>query len=75
MYSAPKLNVSDFVSQCRERLHRAALLVKEALCSSQAGMKKRFDQKVVERRFQPGDKVLVFAGRKWDFVVPTLTCF
>lgn len=60
MYSAsPKLNVSDFVSQCKERLHRATLLAKEALCSSQAGMKKRFDQKAVERRFQPGDEVLV----------------
>lgn len=57
--TSPNLSVSDFVSQCRERLHRAVLTAKEALSSSQAGMKQRFDRKAVQRQFQPGDKVLV----------------
>lgn len=57
--TSPNLSVSDFVSQCRERMHRAVLMAKEALSSSQAGMKQRFDRKAVQRQFQPGDKVLV----------------
>lgn len=57
--SSPKTNVSEFVSQCRERLHRATELAREALSSSQESMKKRFDKKAVERQFQPGDQVLV----------------
>lgn len=57
--ASPKLNVSDFVSQCRERLQRAVSLVKEALSSSQAGMKQRFDRRAVKGQFQPGDRVLV----------------
>lgn len=56
---SPKLNVSDFVSQCKERLQRAVSLVKESLSSSQAGMKERFDRKAVKQQFQPGDRVLV----------------
>ena len=57
--SSPRQNILDFVSQCRERLHRASLLAKEALLSSQETMKVRFDRKAVERQFQPGDQVLV----------------
>ncbi|KAK7926200.1 hypothetical protein WMY93_008510 [Mugilogobius chulae] len=52
-------SVSDFVSKCRERLQQASVLAKEALFSSQASMKKRFDKKAVARHFKPGDKVLV----------------
>lgn len=57
--STPKTNVLDFVSQRREWIHRASSLAKEALSSSQRGMKKLFDRKAVERQFQPGDQVLV----------------
>ncbi len=48
-----------FVSQCRERLHRVTSLAKEALSSSQVRMKQQYDKNAVERKFQPGDKVLV----------------
>lgn len=55
----PKITVVEFVKTCKDRWQRATLLAKEALCVSQANMKKRCDQKAVERQFQPGDKVLV----------------
>ncbi len=57
--SSSKSNVLDFVSQCREHLHRATSLAKEALSSSQVRMKQHYDKNAVERKFQPGDKVLV----------------
>ncbi len=57
--SSSKSNVLDFVSQCKERLHRATSLAKEALSSSQVRMKRQYDKNAVERKFQPGDKVLV----------------
>uniref|UniRef100_A0A671WFH3 Gypsy retrotransposon integrase-like protein 1 n=1 Tax=Sparus aurata TaxID=8175 RepID=A0A671WFH3_SPAAU len=59
MLESEKMNVLDFVSQCRERLHRASTLAKEALAASQSDMKRRFDRKAVVRQFNPGDKVLV----------------
>lgn len=57
--SLPKMNVLDFVSQNRERLHRATSLAKKALALAQEGMKQRFDRKAVERQFKPGEQVLV----------------
>ena len=57
--SSQETNVLDFVSKCRERLHRAVLLAKEALSSFQDSMKTQFDRKAVGRQFQPGDPVLV----------------
>lgn len=36
-----KINVFDFVSRCRERLHKAITLVREAISSCQADMKRR----------------------------------
>ncbi|XP_065149952.1 uncharacterized protein [Paramisgurnus dabryanus] len=56
---SPKTNVLDFVSRWRERLHRAVELARESLSSTQTRMKKRFDQKAVDRQFNAGDKVLV----------------
>lgn len=56
--SLPKVNILDFVSQNRERLHRATSLAKKALDLAQ-GMKQRFDRKTVERQFKPGEQVLV----------------
>ena len=57
--SSPRSSLSDFVVQCKERLHHASAVAKEALSSSQERMKCRFDRKAVRRQFQPGDKVLV----------------
>lgn len=51
-------NVLDYVSQFRERLHRANALAKQSLSASQAVMKRRYDRSAVSRRFQVGDKVL-----------------
>lgn len=53
------VNVLDFVSKFRERLHRAHSLAREALSSSQSLMKCRFDNSAVRRQFEAGDKVLV----------------
>ncbi|CAI5677731.1 unnamed protein product [Oreochromis niloticus] len=55
----PKTNVVDFVKTCRDRWQQATSLAKEALCASQASMKKWYDRKAVKRHFQAGDKVLV----------------
>ncbi|XDV48358.1 hypothetical protein PO909_017780 [Leuciscus waleckii] len=56
---SPKTNVLDFVSRCKERLHRAVELARESLSSTQTRMKRWFDKKAVERQFNAGDKVLV----------------
>lgn len=56
---SPKTNVLDFVSRCKEWLHRAVELARESLSSTQTRMKRRFDKKAVERQFNAGDKVLV----------------
>lgn len=58
-HTSPKLNVSDFVSQCREDLHCVVLMAKKALSSSQTGMKRRFHGKAVQQHFWPSDEVLV----------------
>lgn len=54
-----KTNVLDYVSQFRERLHKARLAAAEALSSAQGKMKSWYDKKAVPRSFNPGDKVLV----------------
>ncbi|KAI2655857.1 Retrovirus-related Pol polyprotein [Labeo rohita] len=56
---APKINVLDFVTRCRERLYRACATAKDALCRSQEKMKRRYDKHAVVRNFLPGEKVLV----------------
>ncbi|XP_039893845.1 uncharacterized protein LOC120737296 [Simochromis diagramma] len=43
---------------CRDRWQHATTLAKEALCTSQASMKKWYDRNAVKRHFQPGEKVL-----------------
>ncbi|KAK7166228.1 hypothetical protein R3I93_006107 [Phoxinus phoxinus] len=57
--SSAKINILDFISRTRERLHNACTVAKEALSLSQNKMKKHFDRKAVVRNFLPGDKVLV----------------
>lgn len=51
--------VLDYVSQFRDRLHRACAMAKENLVTTQIKMKIHFDKKSVKRNFQPGDSVLV----------------
>lgn len=54
-----KLNVLDYVSKFRERLHKACSVAKEALGNAQLTMKSHFDRKSVLRDFREGDQVLV----------------
>jgi len=48
--SSSKTNVQDFVSQCREHLHHASSLAKEALASSQVSVRKRYSNPPLRRR-------------------------
>nr|XP_055072798.1 uncharacterized protein LOC129452795 [Misgurnus anguillicaudatus] len=57
--SSSKVNILDYVSKFRSRLHDACLLAKESLASVQENMKRQYDFKTVARSFLPGDKVLV----------------
>ena len=50
----------QYVLDLRERLNDTLKLAKEQLESSQARQKKYFEKKTKARRFNPGDKVLVF---------------
>ena len=52
-------NLLDYVSEFRERLHKACARAQEALSSAQSKMKTRYDRKSVHRSFQAGDRVLV----------------
>lgn len=56
--SPPKVNLLDFVSSFRERLHNACEAAKEAMADSQVKMKQHFDKDSVKRSFDPGDLVL-----------------
>ncbi len=51
--------VVDYVSSCREHLHRAREMAQENLAAAQSKMKKRYDMKSVRRNFQPKEEVLV----------------
>ncbi|XP_049912636.1 uncharacterized protein LOC126397732 [Epinephelus moara] len=55
---SPSINVLDYVSKFRERLHKARDAARSALTETQAKMKKRFDKKSVRREFQVGEEVL-----------------
>ncbi len=55
----PKINVLDFVTRCRERLHQACATAKDALCRSQEKIKRQYDKRAVVRNLVPGEKVLV----------------
>uniref|UniRef100_A0A8C7Y6R4 Gypsy retrotransposon integrase-like protein 1 n=1 Tax=Oryzias sinensis TaxID=183150 RepID=A0A8C7Y6R4_9TELE len=55
-----KQNVLDYVSSFRERLHRACEVARSNLSVSQKKIKRIFDQKVVQRHFDIGDKVITF---------------
>ncbi len=57
--SSPSVNILDYVSNFRDRLHAACSLARESLANAQKGMKRRFDRKAVARSFMPGDEVLV----------------
>lgn len=53
------INILDYVSEFRFKLHRACELAKQNLKTSQRQMKERFDRGAKCRSFVPGDKVLV----------------
>lgn len=55
----PPVNVLDYVSSFRERLHKACDAVRSSLSASQKKLKKKFDKKSVKREFRIGDKVLI----------------
>ena len=54
------INLLDYVSKFRYRLHKACEVAKENMKESQNRMKTRYDKGTKERKFSPGDKVLVF---------------
>lgn len=49
----------ESVKMLNDRLKRAYSLTRNALATSQAKMKRHFDQRAVDRSFQPGDKVVL----------------
>ena len=53
------LNLLRYVAEFKAKLTKACELAKSNLMSAQKIMKERYDKKTVERKFQPGDKVLV----------------
>lgn len=57
--SSSEVNVLDYVSKFRERLHKACSMAKDSLASAQKKMKCQFDRKSVQRAFAEGDQVLV----------------
>lgn len=52
--------VLEYVATFRSRMSNVYKLVRENLSKAQAKMKKSFDKKVIHRKFQPGDLVLIF---------------
>ncbi len=57
--SSLKINVLDYVSTFRERLHKACYMARDSLTVAQKNMKCHFDHKSVQRCFKEGDQVLV----------------
>ena len=53
------LNLLQYVSDFRNRLSRACEVARSNLKTSQGKMKARYDNHVIDRKFKPGDKVLV----------------
>lgn len=56
---SPVVNVLDYVSKFKARLHEACSFVRKTMSETQKNMKKRFDIKSVKRELQSGDQVLV----------------
>ncbi len=52
------LNLLQYVSDFRNKLSRACEVARSNLKSSQSKMKARYDKHSVDRKFEPGDKVL-----------------
>lgn len=55
-----KVNVLEYVTKFRKRLHTACSVARESLANAQKGMKRTFDKKAVMRSFKSGDLVLIF---------------
>ena len=52
------LNLLQYVSDFRNRLSRACEVARSNLRTSPSKMKARYDNHVIDRKFEPGDKVL-----------------
>ena len=61
-------SVLEYVSRVRERLSKARALARDVIAATQAGMKERYDRKVVSRSFQPG---VSFTAYSWIFFIST----
>ncbi len=53
-------SIPEYVTKLKDRLQIACSLARDALISTQAKMKQRYDQKAVVHLFHPGDKVWLF---------------
>ena len=72
------LNLLQYVSDFRNRLSRACEVARSNLKTSQGKMKARYDNHVIDRKFKPGDKVLLFCQYladlyRQDILDPTLS--
>ena len=60
------LNLLQYVSDFRNRLSRACEVARSNLKTSQGKMKARYDNHVIDRKFKPGDKSLLFCQYQAD---------
>ena len=56
-----KVNLLDYVSKFRTRLHEAGEIAKNNVENSQKKMKMYYDRNFKAREYKPGDKVLVLS--------------
>ena len=56
-----KVNLLDYVSKFRTRLHEAGEIAKKNVENSQKKMKMYYDRNFKAREYKPGDKVLVLS--------------
>ena len=60
LLEATDINLLDYVSEFKERLHEACKMAHDNLKNSQTRMKTWYDRNARRREFKAGDKVLVF---------------
>ena len=63
---AVKVNLLDYVSKFRTRLHEAGEIAKKNFENSQQKMKMYYNRNVKAREYKPGDKVLVLLPLRGD---------
>ena len=67
----PVMNLLDYVSDMRQRAHRAWEIARKSLTQAQSGMKTWFDKKTKNQRFSVGDEVLTLLPIPY---ISTLAC-